>query len=170
MRTPLVAFVLLLACSHAAPAPAPAPRQTPAKDWIARSNENAQVLLDVRARFTPEFAARTGVAGIDERISDFTPGHRERQRQALREAISMLEGGRGGERDVNVAQDLAILVDAAQRQINGSELQEKLEVPYANVPRLVFGSVRGLLDPQVAPDRRPAALARVRKYAGIEQG
>src|SRR2546421_775227 len=126
MRTPLVAFALLLACSHAAPAPAP--QQPPAKDWIARSNENAQGLPDVRARFTPEFAARTGVAGIDERISDFTPGHRERQRQALREAISTLEGRRGGERDVNVAQDLAILVDAAQRQINGSELQEKLEV------------------------------------------
>ncbi|HYY52965.1 MAG TPA: DUF885 domain-containing protein, partial [Myxococcales bacterium] len=27
-----------------------------------------------------------------------------------------------------------------------------------------------LLDPQIAPERRPAALARVRKYAGIEQG
>ena len=127
-------------------------------------------MLDVRARFTPELAARTGVVGIDERISDFTPGHRERLRQALREAVSTLEGRRGGERDVNVVQDLAILVDAAERQLNGSELQEKLEVPYANVPRLVFGSVRGLLDPQVAPERRPAALARVRKYAGIEQG
>ena len=172
MRLHLAAAALLLACSHAAPAPAPAPaaRQAAAKDWIPRSNENAQVLLDVRAKFTPEFAARTGVAGIDERISDFTPGHRERLRQALREAISTLDGRRGGERDENVAEDLAILVDAAERQIKGSELQEKLEVPYANVPRLVFGSVRGLLDAQIAPERRPAALARVRKYAGIEQG
>ena len=102
MRTPLVAFVLLLACSHAAPAPAPQ-KPPPARDWIARSNENAQVLLDVRARFTPEFAARTGVAGIDERISDFTPGHRDRLRQALREAVSTLEGRRGGERDVELA-------------------------------------------------------------------
>jgi len=168
MRAQAVAVALLLACSHAAPPPAPRPAR--AGEWIARSNENAQVLLDVRARFTPEFAARTGVAGIDERISDFTLGHRERLRQALRESVSTLEGRRGGERDANVAQDLAILVDAAERQIKGSELQEKLEVPYANVPRLVFGSVRGLLDPQVAPERRPAALARVRKYAGIEQG
>src|SRR5207248_11313330 len=168
MRTRFVAVALLLACSHAAPAPAP--QQPPARDWIARSNENAQVLLDVRARFTPEFAARTGVVGIDERISDFTPGHRERLRQALREASSTLDGRRGGEQDENVAEDLAILVDAAERQIKGSELQEKLEVPYANVPRLVFGSVRGLLDAQIAPERRPAALARVRKYAGIEAG
>src|SRR2546430_7048599 len=115
MRTPLVAFALLLACSHAAPAPAP--QQPPAKDWIARSNENAQVLLDVRARFTPEFAARTGVAGIDERISDFTPGHRERQRQAPRAAISPLEGGGGGGRGGNVAPDPARLLDSAHPPI-----------------------------------------------------
>src|SRR5438105_11469084 len=170
MRTHLLAAALLLACSHAAPAPAPAPQQTASRDWIARSNENAQVLLDVTARFAPEFAARTGVAGIDERISDFTSGHRERLRQALRQAIATLEERRGGERDPNVAQDLAILVDAAERQIQGSELQEKLEVPYTHVPRLVFGSLRGLLDPQIAPERRPAALSRVRKYAGLEQG
>jgi len=170
MRWHIAATVLFLGCSHAAPAPPPAAQRSANGDWIERSNRNAQVLLDVRARFTPELAARTGVVGIDERISDFTPGHRERLRQALREAVSTLEGRRGGERDVNVVQDLAILVDAAERQLNGSELQEKLEVPYANVPRLVFGSVRGLLDPQVAPERRPAALARVRKYAGIEQG
>src|SRR5207248_9535132 len=130
MRTRFVAVALLLACSHAAPAPAP--QQPPARDWIARSNENAQVLLDVRARFTPEFAARTGVAGIDERISDVTPGHRERLRQALREAVSTLGGQRGDERDVNVAQDLAILVDAAQRPITGAEPGEKGELPFAD--------------------------------------
>src|SRR5438552_14748334 len=170
MRWHIAATVLLLGCTYAAPAPPPAAQRAANGDWIERSNRNAQVLLDVRARFTPELDALTGVFGIVERISDFTPGHRERLRQALREAVSTLEGRRGGERDVNVVQDLAILVDAAERQLNGSELQEKLEVPYANVPRLVFGSVRGLLDPQVAPERRPAALARVRKYAGIEQG
>src|SRR5437762_13783016 len=97
MRTHVFACALLLACSHAAPAPAPQPAR--AGDWIARSNENAQVLLDVRARFTPEFAARTGVTGIDERISDLTPGHRERLRAALREAISTLQGRRAAERD-----------------------------------------------------------------------
>ena len=165
-----VALALLFACSHSAPAPAPAAKASPSRDWIPRSNENAQVLLDVAIRFAPEFAARTGLEGIDERISDFTPGHRERQRQALREAISALERRRALERDENVGEDLDLLIDAAQRQLKGSELQEKLEVPYLNVPRLVFGSVRGLLDAQVAPQRRPAALERVRKYAGMEQG
>ena len=168
MRAPLFAAAALLACSHAAPAPP----QAGARDrgWIARSNQNAQVLLDVRARFAPEFAARTGVAGIDERISDFTPGHRQRQRQAVQQAIAVLEERQGTERDANVAEDLAILVDSGRREVRGSELREKLEVPYANLPRLVFSSVRALLDPQIAPERRPAALERVRKYAGLTPG
>src|ERR1700737_655489 len=157
----------LFACSHAAPAPGSGTRP---RDWIWRSDQNAQLLLDVQARFAPELAARTGVAGIDDRISDFTPGRRQRQRQAIQQAVSELEDRQKSERDPNVNEDLAILIEAGRRQIRGSELQESLQVPYLNLPRLIFGSVHALLDPQIAADRRPAALVRVRKYAGLEQG
>src|SRR5882672_8228345 len=156
---------LLFACSHAGPAPRPASR-----DWISRSNQNAQLLLDVQAKFAPELAARTGVAGIDDRISDFTPGRRQRQRQAIQQAVSALEDRQRSEHDPNVNEDLAILIEAGRRQIRGSELQESLQVSYLNLPRLIFGSVHALLDPQIAADRRPAALVRVRKYAGLEPG
>jgi len=168
MRIHLAASAtLLFACSHAAPAPV-----SPAgpRDWIWRSDQNAQLLLDVQATFAPELAARTGVAGIDDRISDFTPGRRQRQRQAVQQAVSELEDRQKTERDPNVNQDLAILIDAGRRQIRGSELQESLQVSYLNLPRLIFGSVHALLDPQIAADRRPAALVRVRKYAGLEPG
>src|SRR2546425_10325813 len=166
MRTPLAIAALLFACSHAAPPPAPRPLS--GGDWIARSDQNAQVLLEVQARFAPELAAKTGVSGIDDRISDFTPGYRERTRAALRQAISVLEDRRKSESDANVAQDLVILIDAAGRQIHGSGLQEKLQVPYTNIARLAFTSVRALLDPQIAPDRQPAALAPLRTYAERE--
>ena len=169
MRMPLALAALLFSCSHAAPPP-PAQRPVSGGDWIARSDQNAQLLLEVQARFAPELAAKTGVAGIDDRISDFTPGYRERTRAALRQAISALEDRRKSETDPNVSEDLVILIDAAGRQIQGSELQEKLQVPYTNIARLIFTSVRALLDPQIAPERRSAALARVRKYAGIEPG
>ena len=36
-------------------------------DWIKRSNEDAQPLLKVFGDFGPEFAARTGVAGYDDK-------------------------------------------------------------------------------------------------------
>ena len=44
------------------------------------------------------------------------------------------------------------------------------EVPFYNASRQVFQGLRGLLDDQVAPERRPAALVRLRKYAGMEPG
>src|SRR5205085_1896865 len=100
---------------------------------------------------------------------DFTPGYGERTRAALRQAISALEDRRKSETDPNVAEDLVILIDAAGRQIQGSELQEKLQVPYTNIARLIFTSVRALLDPQIAPERRPAALPRVRYEFQLRQ-
>ncbi len=169
MRTSSVAVLLLaLSCSH----PQPKPAGTPAQDrgWIERSNQNAQLLLEIEARFQPETAARQGIAGLDDRISDFTPGHQQRRREAVRQVQAELEQRLAAEKDPLVAQDLQILIDATKRQIKGSELREKLQVPYYNLPQLVFGSMRSLLDPQVAAERRPAALVRLRKYLGMEGG
>ena len=173
MRTFSAALLLALAaCNHAQPAPtrsetAPA---SPDRSWISRSNENAKILLAVQARFAPEQAARLGQPGLDDRITDLSPGHQERLRKATGEALAKIEELRRAEKDPLVAQDLAILADAAGKTIRGSELSERLEVPYYNLARLIFFSVRSLLDPQIEAARRPAALARVRKYAGLEPG
>jgi uncharacterized protein (DUF885 family) len=169
MRTSLAALVVVaLSCSHPQPTPDRAPGQ--ARSWIERSNQHAQLLLGIQARFQPEFAARQGVAGLDDQISDFTPGHDQRVREAIRQVQAELKQRLAAEQEPLVAQDLQILIDAAGRQIRGSELREKLEVPYYNLPQLVFGSMRALLDPQIAPERRPAALVRLRKYLGLEGG
>ena len=177
---PTALCLALVACNHAQSAPTRADTAAtvekggaiPVADrsWIDRSNGNAKILLEVQARFAPEQAARIGQTGLDDRITDVTPGHEERLRQATREALAKIEDLRRTERDPLVAQDLAILADAARKSIRGSELSERLEVPYHNLPRLIFFSVRSLLDPQIAAERRPAALARVRKYAGLEPG
>jgi len=172
MRTSLVPLLALaLSCSHPAPAPV-SPSGPAAKDraWIERSNQNAQLLLTVQAKFAPEFAARQGITGLDDRISDFTPGHLQRLRDAIHQVQGELEQRLTGEQDPLVAQDLQILIDAAKRQIKGSELREQLQVPYYNLAQLMFGSMRALLDPQIAAERRPAALIRLRKYLGLDGG
>lgn len=156
----------------AAPA-SPAAPAAPAADpraWIARSNRNAQLLLKVQAQFQPEFASRMGIPGLDEQISDFTPGHGQRVREALLGAQRELEQRLAAEKDPHVAQDLQILIDACKRQIEGSELHERLEVTYINLPQLMFGATRALLEPQIAAERRPAALVRMRKYLGMDGG
>jgi uncharacterized protein (DUF885 family) len=43
-------------------------------------------------------------------------------------------------------------------------------VPFLNASSMVFGGIRILLDEQTAAERRPAAVARVRRYAGLEKG
>jgi uncharacterized protein (DUF885 family) len=172
--SPAFLLILACACSHPQPAPVSAVASAAAapagRGWIERSNQNAQLLLDLQARFQPESAARQGIAGLDDRISDFTPGHLQRQRDALAQVQAELRRRLAAEHDPLVAQDLQILVDAAGRQIKGSELREKLLVPYHNLPQLVFGSMRSLLDPQIAVERRPAALVRLRKYLGLDGG
>ena len=40
------------------------------KAWVKQSDENAQIALAVFARYYPEYAGQTGIAGIDENILD----------------------------------------------------------------------------------------------------
>src|SRR5215470_4881817 len=117
MRTFAAAFLLALAsCEHAQPAPSK-PESAAATDrsWIARSNENAKILLAVQARFAPEQAARIGQTGLDDQITDLSPGHQERLRAATGDALAKIEDLRRAEKDPLVAQDLAILSDAARK-------------------------------------------------------
>lgn len=152
----------------AAPAADAAARRLPA--WVERSNEHAQVLLDVVARFSPELAGSLGIERADPEITDLSPGIDARQRAAYREAIVELQKRRESEKDPAVVEDLQILLDAADQAVRGSELEEKHRVTYVHVTGLVFEGISALLDDQVPPARRAAALTRLRRYAGMEKG
>jgi hypothetical protein len=164
-RFAALVLLALLALGPAAPAAAAAPAE-----WVGRSNENAAVLLEVMARFAPEGAGRLGVSGLDEQILDLEPGIYERRREALGQALAELRGRLATEADPAVKQDLEILIQAAEDQRKGSELQRRLMLPYLSVTEAVFHGLRALLDDQVAPERRAAALVRLRKYAGMAPG
>jgi len=71
---------------------------------LARSNENAQVLIAVLARFSPEGAGQFGVSGLDEQIFDLKPGLAERSVQATEEAVNVLKGRLASEKDPVVRQ------------------------------------------------------------------
>jgi hypothetical protein len=146
------------------------PVAPPVADWVKKSNQNARLMVELMAKLQPESASQFGVEGYDDQISDLSPGFVERQLKATREVHEKLVGRRSAETDPRVKQDLEILVKAAADSIKGTELSEKLEVPYFSLDQLMFGSFRGLLDDQVAASRRPAALVRLRKYTGLEPG
>jgi uncharacterized protein (DUF885 family) len=145
-----------------------AQQSTPA--WVAKSNQNAQVLLDVRARFSPESAGYYGVSGVDEQIFDLKPNLVERSVAATDQAIIELERRRTSETDAAVRQDLEILIDAAQREKESTLLNHELLLPYFSLHQAVFQGLKTLLDDQIPAERRARAAVRLRRYAGQETG
>ncbi|MBV9158048.1 MAG: DUF885 domain-containing protein [Acidobacteriaceae bacterium] len=138
--------------------------------WVEKSNQNAQVLLNIMARYAPEGAGSLGVSGLDEQISIPSADEPERSRRDIQNAIKTLQERLATESDPLVKQDLEILINAAQRNIRASEAYEHHLLPYDNVGQTIFFGMHSLLDDQIAPERRKASLVRLRRYTGIESG
>jgi hypothetical protein len=162
MRRVLPALVLLFSTSLFA--------QTPKPAWVVKSNENAKLLLDIYARYSPEGTGSLGVQGLDEKISMPLAGRPERYRHDLTEAVKTLQSRLASEQDPLVKQDLEILIATSQREIRSSETNERLLLPYLNVAGTVFYGMHTLLDDQIGPERRKAAVVRLKRYAGVEEG
>ncbi len=139
-------------------------------DWVERSNANARIVLDVIAEFAPEQAAALGVDGLDEEIFDLKPKAYERSQRATREVIAELQRRLDAEDHPMIRQDLEILIKANEDSFRSSELERRMLLPYFNLTRTIFGGVRALIDPQITKDRYPAAVERLRKYAGMARG
>jgi uncharacterized protein (DUF885 family) len=174
VRRAVFALSLLLLASRAfaqtgAAPPAPSTAESP-PDWIARSNADAQILMQSVASFIPEMAGMFGVEGMDDRIMDLKPKVNERSMASLEAARAKLERRLLEEKDPRVRQDLEILVHRANLFMEENKLQEKLFVPYFNMSQMVFQGTRTLLDDQIAPERRAVVTTRLRRYAGLEAG
>ncbi len=158
MLTRLLFLLLALALPlHAADQPA----------WIARSNDNARLYLESLAKFSPEFAGDLGLTGYDELTVDLGPNFQERTRSATTIVRGQLAKRLAVETDPLVRQDLEILIAAANDSIESSLLNQNLTLPYLDLGELVFRGEFNLLQDQVDPARRPAALARLRRYTGL---
>src|SRR5689334_8831910 len=159
----VVLFVWAGILAHAAPSDS-------SPSWIARSNENAKLLLSVEARYAPEGAGSLGVSGLDEQISVPAPDLAERARRDTEKALQTLRSRIASEQDSLVKQDLEILIQAGERDNRLSLAEEKYLLPYQNISRTIFFGIHSLLDDQIAPERRKAAVVRLRRYAGLEAG
>ena len=138
--------------------------------WITESNRHTQILLEVGARYQPESAANLGLEQYDREIFDLKPKFDERQEADLTAAIARLEAARASAKDELVKQDLDILIKAAQRRATTSALNRRLMIPYFDVGEQIFGSFQDMLDARVDKKRHPAALVRLKRYAGTERG
>ena len=157
--------------AFAASTPAAAPAHAAATpEWIQRSNADAQPLLKVLGDFAPEFAARTGVKGYDDKVTTLPLDQNEKFRKAIGDARSGLQAKLADEKDAQVQQDLKIMIEAATLQIDTSVINEKYLLPYTNVGQTIFFGEFNLLGDQVDAKRRPSALTRLKRYTGLEKG
>ncbi len=170
MRNALLLTILVAATSSAQNPPAPVAKTSVAKAWVAKSNLNSQLLIDINSRYSPEDATSGGVTTLDSQISVYAPDRHARLQADLRKAKRELESRQALEKDPLVKQDLQILISTADRDIRFNNANFNTFLQYHDVAGLIYYGVKSLLDDQIAPVRRPSVLIRLRKYAGMEHG
>ncbi len=138
--------------------------------WITRSNQFAQMLVDISNRHSPESASSQGLKEYDEKIGQPTKADSDQAIAETRSVLTKLQAQLPNEKDKNVAEDLDIMIHSVELQLRERDFSQSHEVPFINANSYIFFGIRSLLDDQVAADRRPAAVVRLRKYAGLEPG
>ena len=142
----------------------------PDRSWIAKSNAYTNLLLDVSKKHSPEDASAQGLAEYDEKVSQPTKQDEDASIAETKAVQVKLTRALALEHDKNVQEDLQILLHSIQLTLKQHDFARAHEVPYENASEDVFQGLRILLDDQVVPDRRKAALVRLRRYAGLETG
>jgi len=139
-------------------------------DWVQKSNEHAQVVLEAIAKFSPEGAGSIGVDGLDEEILDLRERLYERDIEDSERVLGELRIRLAEESHPSVRQDLGILIKVIEDSIHTSKLNREYMLPYRNISQTIFRGIRGLIDPQIPAERYPAAIVRLKRYAGLEDG
>ena len=139
-------------------------------DWVQKSNEHSQIVLEALAKFNPESAGSIGVDGLDEEIRDLRERLFERDLADSERVFGELRIRLAEESHPAVRQDLGILIKAVEDSIETTKLEREYMLPYRNISQTVFAGIRGLIDPQIPAERYPAAIVRLKRYAGLEDG
>ena len=140
------------------------------KAWIESSNTYTNQFLDVQLQHSPESGSRQGVAKYDEYISDPTLADEMAERHEFEAVLKKVDAARTKETDKRVQEDLTILHKAFDLQFRQQDYSLQHELPFYNASEIIFQGLRSLLDDQVTPERRAAAVVRLRKYTGVEPG
>jgi len=149
---------------------APASEQSSDRSWIATSNGYANMLIAVSLKHHPEFGSQQGLAQYDTKISQPKLADEDAERQENEAVLVKLKAAAAEKQQQDVAQDLEIMIRRVQLNFRRQDFQRAHEVPFINGSELVFSGLHILLDDQTPADRRPAAVVRIREYAGLEPG
>ncbi|MES2809076.1 MAG: DUF885 domain-containing protein [Bacteroidota bacterium] len=161
-RLIVLAFVLLPFAANA--------QTTETQTWVTKSNNYTKILLDIDKKYSPEFGSQQGLAIYDEKIAVPTLANDAASRKERLAAIAQLKLALKTETDEFVKQDLNILIRKTELGIREDNYVLQKTVPFFNPTSSVFSGLHILLDEQTAVARHKAAIARLKKYAGLTQG
>ena len=140
------------------------------QSWIAVSNSYTDQVLTVEMKHHPELGTRQGLSEYDTLIAQPTLVDEDRERKETEAVVARLKIALTQEKQEEVAQDLAIIIRSVELGFREQDYERAHDVPFLNASSRVYSGVRSLLDDQTPAERRPAAVARIRKYAGLESG
>lgn len=138
--------------------------------WIATSNAYTTQLIEFEAQFFPEGASRSGYEQYDGQTFDMSPDRDARYLAGAEQLRSRFAAARETETDAFVKQDLAILVDALDRRIESTRLNQRLLLEWSEVPQTIFFTIGAILSDQTAANRRASALTLLQRYTGLADG
>ena len=153
------ALLCLPVCAQEAPA-----------DWIAASNKYTNQLLAVEMKHTPELGSNEGLSQFDTDVSQPTLADEDQERRETEVVVLTFKSAVGQQKQKEVAQDLQIMIRTVELEFRELDFARAHKVDFLNASQTVFRGLRILLDEQTPAERRPAAVVRIRKYAGLESG
>src|SRR5580692_6177955 len=164
-------FLSLVAAAQMQPAKTPQPSTpAPAEGWITMSNGYARLLTDVSFAHHPEAGSQQGLSQYDDKVGQPTQADENQERQQMEAVLLKLKAATAEKQPSQVSEDLQIMIDRVQLDFKQEDYARAHEVPYSNASGLVFSGLHALLDEQTPTERRPAAVVRIREYAGLEPG
>src|SRR5215469_18479350 len=138
------------------------------RSWIDASNQYTNVLLAVEFKHRPEFASREGLSQYDTKISQPSWADVDERRRETEAVLKDLKAAVGHQSQPQVQQDLEIMIRRVELGFKTEDFERAHEVPFLNANQRIFEGIQFLLDEQTPAERRPAAVERLRKYAGLE--
>jgi hypothetical protein len=140
------------------------------KGWVSVSNGYTKMLLDVGMKHHPESGSGQGLAEFDNKVAQPTLADEDAQRRETEAVVAQLKAALAQQPQPEVAQDLQIMLRAIDLGFREEDYKRAHTVPFFNPSEGVFFGLHTLLDEQTPDSRRPAALIRIREYAGLEPG
>ncbi|HUO27077.1 MAG TPA: DUF885 domain-containing protein [Candidatus Aquilonibacter sp.] len=150
--------------------PAWAQMPAAAPNWVEVSNSYTRKLLAVEMKHHPELGSDQGLSEYDSRATQPTLADEDQERQELEAVLTEFKGAVDQQKQKEVAQDLQIMIRRMELRFRRQDFERAHEVPFLNASGMVFRGLQILLDEQTPAERRPAAVVRIREYAGMEPG